>query len=64
MDLDLRTYELSVIMIVNNGELYIEKAIRSILDQTYFNFEFLILNDGSTDRSEEIILSYQNTKIE
>ncbi|MFO0436709.1 MAG: glycosyltransferase family 2 protein [Sphingobacteriaceae bacterium] len=59
MDLDLRTYELSVIMIVNNGELYIEKAIRSILDQTYFNFEFLILNDGSTDRSEEIILSYQ-----
>lgn len=48
----------SVIMAVFNGEKYLEEAILSILNQTYSNIELIIINDGSTDRSKEIIKSY------
>lgn len=53
----------SVIMPVYNGESYLPEAIESVLNQTYCKFEFLIINDGSTDRSEEIILSYNDPRI-
>jgi len=53
----------SVLMPVYNGEKYLKEAIDSILNQTYTNFEFIIINDGSTDKSEEIILSYTDTRI-
>jgi len=46
-------------MPVYNSEKYLEEAIRSILDQTYTNFEFIIINDGSTDKSLEIINKYK-----
>ncbi|MFR4520086.1 MAG: glycosyltransferase [Fusobacterium sp.] len=49
----------SVIMTVYNGEKYLKKTIESILTQTYDNFEFLILDDGSTDNSNKIILEYK-----
>lgn len=49
----------SVIMPVYNDELYVGKAIESILNQTYKNFEFIIIDDGSTDHSLEIIKRYQ-----
>lgn len=39
-----------------NGEKYIQKYIDSILKQTYDNIELIIINDGSTDKTEEIIL--------
>lgn len=45
----------SVIMSVYNGELHLAEAIRSILDQTLTEFEFLILDDGSRDGSPAII---------
>ncbi len=48
----------SVIMPVYNGEKFLAEAIESILEQTFSNFEFIILNDGSSDLSEKIILSY------
>lgn len=48
----------SVLMSVYNGEEYLCEAIESILAQTYRNFEFIIVNDGSTDGSETIILKY------
>jgi len=48
---------------VYNSEAYIRESIDSILNQSYSNFEFLILNDGSKDRSEEIILSYTDPRI-
>ena len=53
----------SVIMPVYNGAMYLNEAITSILDQTYTNFEFIIINDGSTDDSEEIILSFDDSRI-
>jgi glycosyltransferase involved in cell wall biosynthesis len=50
-------------MAVFNGEKYLSEAIESILTQTYSNFEFLIINDGSTDKTEDIILSYSDNRI-
>jgi len=43
-----------------NGESYITRFLDSILNQTYPNLELLIINDGSTDRTEEIILNYES----
>lgn len=54
---------ISVVMPVYNGEKYLYEAIDSILNQTYTDFEFIILNDGSTDKTEEIILSYDDPRI-
>ena len=45
-------------MPVYNGEDFIETAIQSILNQTFRDFEFLILNDGSNDKTLEIINKY------
>ena len=45
-------------MSVYNGDLYIHNAIDSILSQTFTNFEFIIINDGSTDNSYNIIKEY------
>lgn len=45
-------------MSVYNGEKYLVEAIESILIQTYKNFEFIIVNDGSKDNSVEIIKNY------
>jgi len=53
----------SVLMPVYNGEKYLNEAIDSILRQTYSDFEFIIVNDGSTDKTEEIILSYADERI-
>lgn len=53
----------TVLMPVYNGEKYLRLAIDSILNQTYRHIEFLIINDGSTDKSEEIILSYKDSRI-
>lgn len=48
----------SVLLPVYNGEPYLRGAIESILNQTYPNFELIILNDGSQDDSERIIASF------
>lgn len=52
--------KVSIIIPVYNGEKYIETAIRSALDQTYENIEIIVINDGSTDKTEEICTSYGN----
>jgi len=54
---------ISVLMPVYNGERYLEEAIRSILTQRFSDFEFLIFNDGSTDRSKEIVTSFHDPRI-
>lgn len=53
----------SVIMPVYNSEKYLREAIESILNQTYKNFEFVIINDGSTDGSSEIIEYYRERDV-
>jgi len=49
----------SVVMSVYNAEEYLAEAIESILNQTYRSFEFIIINDGSTDKSLEVIKKYE-----
>jgi len=55
--------KVSVLMSVYNGQKYLSEAIESILCQTFSDFEFLIINDGSTDCSRDIILSYDDPRI-
>lgn len=50
-------------MPVYNSEKYLNEAIDSILNQTFSDFELIIINDGSTDGSENIILSYNDNRI-
>ena len=53
----------SVIMPVYNGEKYLRPAIDSILNQTLEDLELIIINDGSTDKSSEIVNSYSDKRI-
>jgi len=53
----------TVLMPVYNGERFVRDAIQSILQQTWTNFEFLIINDGSTDRTRQIINSCNDPRI-
>ncbi len=55
--------KISVVMPAYNAEKYIGEAIDSILNQTFSDFEFIIINDGSTDRTKEIILEYDDPRI-
>jgi glycosyltransferase involved in cell wall biosynthesis len=50
-------------MPVYNGGPFLAKAIESILNQTFTDFELLLINDGSTDSSESIIQSFNDTRI-
>lgn len=49
----------SVIMPVYNGEVYIRSAVNSILNQTYRNFELIIVNDSSTDSTSDILSDFK-----
>ena len=53
----------TVLMSVYNGEKYLKEAVDSILNQTFEDFEFLIIDDGSTDQSLEILRSYKDQRI-
>ncbi len=54
---------ISVILPVYNAQPFLKEAIESILNQSYSNFEFIIINDGSTDDSEKTILQFNDSRI-
>jgi len=56
--------EVTVLMAVYNGMPYLPLAIESILVQTFSDFEFLIVNDCSTDNTRDVILSYDDPRIQ
>jgi glycosyltransferase involved in cell wall biosynthesis len=49
---------ISVIMPVYNGEKYLRQSIESVIQQTYKDWELIIVNDCSTDNSRDIMQSY------
>jgi glycosyltransferase involved in cell wall biosynthesis len=53
----------TVLMPVYNGELHVADAIESVLSQSFADFELLIVNDGSTDRTGEIVGSYDDPRV-
>lgn len=59
----MKVPKVTVLMAVYNGEKYLRKAIESILNQSFTDFEFLIVNDGSTDDSGEIFRTYTDARI-
>lgn len=54
---------ISVIMPVYNGERFIRETIDSVLTQTYRDFEFIIVNDGSIDSTRQIVENYNDKRI-
>lgn len=55
--------EISVLMSVFNAENYLGEAVQSILSQEFGDFEFVIVDDGSTDRSSSILRSFRDPRI-
>ena len=55
--------KISVLMSVYNSASYLKEAMDSVLNQSFPDFEFIIVNDGSTDKSAEIIQSYKDDRI-
>ncbi|MBN24195.1 MAG: glycosyl transferase [Alteromonadaceae bacterium] len=54
---------ISVVIPVYNAERYILKALRSVCEQSYQNLQIIVLDDGSTDRSKELIESVEDERI-
>ncbi|HWQ83752.1 MAG TPA: glycosyltransferase family A protein, partial [Anaerolineales bacterium] len=63
MSPDFQPGLISIMMPVYNAEKFIEQAIESVLAQTYPNFELIIVNDGSTDRTPELAVKYSDPRI-
>lgn len=57
------TVDITVFIALYNSEKYIEQTLNSLLNQTFTNFEILIINDASTDNSVEIVENFNNSKI-
>lgn len=58
----MNKYKFSLIVPVYNTEKYIEKCLNSILNQSYKNYEIIVINDGSTDNSVQILDKYKSNK--
>jgi glycosyltransferase involved in cell wall biosynthesis len=61
--IEQRDPKVTVLMSVYNGERYLNEAVDSILAQTFTDFEFLIIDDASTDLTPEILRSYDDPRI-
>jgi glycosyltransferase involved in cell wall biosynthesis len=51
---------ISIVTVVYNGEKYLEKTIQSVINQTYDNVEYIVIDGGSTDRTLDIIKKYED----
>ena len=56
--------KVSVVISVYNGETYLKECIDSILNQTYRDFEFIVLNNGSTDHTPKILDRYTDPRLQ
>ena len=63
MDKIIKKPKVSVILPVYNGAKYIKKTIESVLEQTFIDFEFIIINDASTDETSTLIKSFIDSRI-
>jgi len=63
MNAGCRVPQVSVVMAVYNGEKYLRQAVESILHQTFTDFEFIIVDDGSTDTTPAILDAYHDPRI-
>ncbi|MDO8793581.1 MAG: glycosyltransferase family 2 protein [Vicinamibacterales bacterium] len=59
----LASPRIAVILPVYNGEQYVAEAIRSVLDQTYADFRLFVVDDGSIDRSFEIVEAFADPRV-
>ena len=55
--------KISVVLPVFNGQNYLAESLQSILNQSYANLEILVIDDGSTDKSAEIVRGYKDNRI-
>ena len=55
--------QISVVTSVYNGEKYLQECVDSILNQTFEDFEYIILNNGSTDSTAEILAQYKDPRL-
>ena len=55
--------EFSVIIAIYNKEQFLKRTLQSVLDQDYAKFEVILVNDGSTDGSKEVIDSFSDPRI-
>lgn len=55
--------KISVLITTYNGEKYIKECIQSILNQTYHNFEIIVIDDGSKDNTKNIISEFEDDRI-
>ena len=59
----MKKFKVSILMTVYNHQRYVYKSIKSILNQSYNNFEFIIINNGSSDSSLDIIKKFKDKRI-
>jgi glycosyltransferase involved in cell wall biosynthesis len=55
--------EISIVMTVYNGEEFLKESVQSILDQTYRDFEFIIVDDCSTDRTPQLLAEFKDSRV-
>ncbi len=55
--------KISVLTTVYNGEEFLKETIKSVLNQSFNNFEFIIVDDGSTDNTKNLIKSFNDIRI-